>query len=375
MVNSNVNALGVIFANTYDNLVPELVAERSMASIPFGGRYRLIDFTLSSMANAGIDNVSVIVRKNYHSLMDHLGAGREWDLTRKRGGLNIVPPYAQSQSKVYHGRVEALYSIVNFLAEQKEKYVVISDCNVASDLNFAHLIDAHVKSGANVTMVYERAEIAKPITTDNYTFTMDDAGRVTEIRWNDYRMGVQNLSMGVIVMDREELIAMVKDAAVQNRMYLERDILGPSLKILHVQGYEYSGYRARIYDIKSYFDENMRLLCPENVAQLFPTERPVYTKVRDELPARYMDDAWVLNSMVADGCIIEGEVENSILFRGVRVEKGAKVQNCILMQGTVIQQGATLKYAITDKNVRVNPGRMLMGHNTYPLSIAKNEIV
>ena len=132
---------------------------------------------------------------------------------------------------------------------------------MASDLNFAHLIDAHVKSGANVTMVYERAEIAKPITTDNYTFTMDDAGRVTEIRWNDYRMGVQNLSMGVIVMDREELIAMVKDAAVQNRMYLERDILGPSLKILHVQGYEYSGYRARIYDIKSYFDENMRLLC------------------------------------------------------------------------------------------------------------------
>ena len=283
----NINALGIIFPNTYDELVPQLVKHRTMASVPFGGRYRMIDFTLSGMVNAGIENVTVIAKKNYHSLMDHLGSGREWDLVRKRGGLNIVPPYAQSQSKVYHGRVEALYSIVNFLAEQKEKYVVISDCNVASDLNFAHLIDAHVKSGANVTMVYERAEIAKPITTDNYTFTMDDAGRVTEIRWNDYRMGVQNLSMGVIVMDREELIAMVKDAAVQNRMYLERDILGPSLKILHVQGYEYSGYRARIYDIKSYFDENMRLLCPENVAQLFPTERPVYTKVRDEAPVRY----------------------------------------------------------------------------------------
>mgnify|MGYP002609274258 CR=1 FL=1 len=349
----NINALGIIFPNTYDELVPQLVKHRTMASVPFGGRYRMIDFTLSGMVNAGIENVTVIAKKNYHSLMDHLGSGREWDLVRKRGGLNIVPPYAQSQSKVYHGRVEALYSIVNFLAEQKEKYVVISDCNVASDLNFAHLIDAHVKSGANVTMVYERAEIAKPITTDNYTFTMDDAGRVTEIRWNDYRMGVQNLSMGVIVMDREELIAMVKDAAVQNRMYLERDILGPSLKILHVQGYEYSGYRARIYDIKSYFDENMRLLCPENVAQLFPTECPVYTKVRDEAPVRYAMDCQVHRCIVADGCIIEGEVENCVLFRGVKVSKGAKVKNCVLMQGTTVEPGVTLDYIVTDKNVTI----------------------
>ena len=371
----NINALGIIFPNTYDELVPQLVKHRTMASVPFGGRYRMIDFTLSGMVNAGIENVTVIAKKNYHSLMDHLGSGREWDLVRKRGGLNIVPPYAQSQSKVYHGRVEALYSIVNFLAEQKEKYGVISDCNVASDLNFAHLIDAHVKSGANVTMVYERAEIAKPITTDNYTFTMDDAGRVTEIRWNDYRMGVQNLSMGVIVMDREELIAMVKDAAVQNRMYLERDILGPSLKILHVQGYEYSGYRARIYDIKSYFDENMRLLCPENVAQLFPTERPVYTKVRDEAPVRYAMDCQVHRCIVADGCIIEGEVENCVLFRGVKVSKGAKVKNCVLMQGTTVEPGVTLDYIVTDKNVTITADKHLRGNESFPVYVEKNTVV
>ena len=371
----NINALGIIFPNTYDELVPQLVKHRTMASVPFGGRYRMIDFTLSGMVNAGIENVTVIAKKNYHSLMDHLGSGREWDLVRKRGGLNIVPPYAQSQSKVYHGRVEALYSIVNFLAEQKEKYVVISDCNVASDLNFAHLIDAHVKSGANVTMVYERAEIAKPITTDNYTFTMDDAGRVTEIRWNDYRMGVQNLSMGVIVMDREELIAMVKDAAVQNRMYLERDILGPSLKILHVQGYEYSGYRARIYDIKSYFDENMRLLCPENVAQLFPTERPVYTKVRDEMPAHYGDNVEISNSLVADGCVVEGKVENSILFRGVRIAPDAYVKNCVIMQDGQVHSGAYIENCILDKQAVIKRNARLIGPAAYPIVIAKNVVI
>ena len=370
----NINALGIIFPNTYDELVPQLVKHRTMASVPFGGRYRMIDFTLSGMVNAGIENVTVIAKKNYHSLMDHLGSGREWDLVRKRGGLNIVPPYAQSQSKVYHGRVEALYSIVNFLAEQKEKYVVISDCNVASDLNFAHLIDAHVKSGANVTMVYERAEIAKPITTDNYTFTMDDAGRVTEIRWNDYRMGVQNLSMGVIVMDREELIAMVKDAAVQNRMYLERDILGPSLKILHVQGYEYSGYRARIYDIKSYFDENMRLLEPGSMEALFGGA-PIYTKIRDDNPTRYLAGSAVKNSLLADGCVIEGTVENSVLFRGCQVKKGAVVKNCVLMQDTVVEPDCDVEYVVTDKNVHITEGKKLTGTDTFPVFIAKNHSV
>ena len=159
MVSSNANALGVIFANSYDNLVPELVAERTMASIPFAGRYRMIDFVLSNMANAGVDNVSVIVRKNYHSLMDHLGAGREWDLTRKRGGLNIVPPFAERSIKLYSGRVDALASVLNWLRDQKERYVILSDSNIAMNFDFNKLIEAHVKSGADVTMVYNRGEI------------------------------------------------------------------------------------------------------------------------------------------------------------------------------------------------------------------------
>ena len=186
MVSSNANALGVIFANSYDNLVPELVAERTMASIPFAGRYRMIDFVLSNMANAGVDNVSVIVRKNYHSLMDHLGAGREWDLTRKRGGLNIVPPFAERSIKLYSGRVDALASVLNWLRDQKERYVILSDSNIAMNFDFNKLIEAHVKSGADVTMVYNRGEIPDGARTDNYTIRIDN-GRVAELLSNDYR--------------------------------------------------------------------------------------------------------------------------------------------------------------------------------------------
>ena len=198
MVNSNANALGIIFPNSYDSLVPELVTERLMASIPFAGRYRMVDFILSSMVNSGIDNVSLVVRKNYHSLMDHLGSGREWDLTRKNGGLNIVPPFAEKQVKIYNGRVEALASVLEFLKSQKEEYVVMADTNIAVNFDFKSFIDAHIKSGADVTVAYaEEALPAGAVNTDSVNkdlyYTLDIAdGRVTDIKINSKAAGVQN---------------------------------------------------------------------------------------------------------------------------------------------------------------------------------------
>lgn len=371
----NCNALGIIFPNTYDDLIPELVKHRTMASVPFAGRYRMIDFCLSGMVNAGMENVTVIVKKNYHSLMDHLGNGREWDLARKRGGLNIVPPYAQNNNKVYHGRVEALHSILGYLESRKEKYLILSDCNIASDLDYADLLEKHVQSAANVSIVYERAEIPQAIQRENCTLALDAQGRVTEMRMNDYRTGMQNLSMNVIVLDREEMIIMIKDAMVRGFVYFERDILARSLSILNVRGYEYTGYRARIYDMYSYFVENMRLLDPKNIKALFPEERPVHTKVRDEAPARYAMDSRASNCLVADGCIIEGTAENCVLFRGVKICKGAVVKNCVLMQGTCVEQGVELQYVVTDKNVIVTENRRMSGTHTYPVFVGKGTTV
>ena len=374
MVNVNANALGIIFPNSYDNLVPELVQKRTMASVPFASRYRMIDFTLSAMVNAGIDNVTVVTRENYYSLMDHLGSGREWDLARKRGGLTIIPPYAQARNKLYHGRVEALSGIVGMLEKQKEKYVIISDCNVACSFDYAAFIDAHVASGADVSMVYERTVIPEAAKADNYTLTVDEDGRVTEILTNDYRNGVQNLSMNIYIMERETLVTMVKDAMVRNLVYFERDILARNLQLLHVQGYEYEGYRARISDLKSYFDENMRLLDPANLAQLFVEKRPVYTKIRDDNPTCYMAGSSVKNSLVADGCVLEGEVENCVLFRGVKIAAGAKVKNCVLMQDTVVEAGAELDHVVTDKNVTITEGKKLTS-DSFPVYVGKGHKV
>lgn len=374
MVNVNANALGILFPNSYDGLVPDLVQNRTMASIPFGGRYRMIDFTLSSMVNAGIDNITVITKENYHSLMDHLGSGREWDLTRKRRGLTIIPPYAQARNKIYHGRVEALYSVVGFLEKQKERFVILSDCNVACNFDYAAFIEAHMSSGADVTVVYERCAIPSAAKVDNYTLTVDGDGRVTEILTNDYRNGEQNLSMNIYILERETLITMIKDAMVRSLVYFERDILARNLQLLHVQGYEYTGYRARISDMKTYFDENMRLLDPENLAQLFPEKSPVYTKIRDDAPTRYAVGSKVKNVLAADGCILEGEVENCVLFRGVKIKKGAKVKNCVLMQDTVVEAGAELDHVVTDKNVTITEGKKLTS-DSFPVYVGKGHRV
>ena len=374
MVSSNANALGVIFANSYDNLVPELVAERTMGSIPFAGRYRMIDFVLSNMANAGIDNVSVIVRKNYHSLMDHLGSGREWDLTRKRGGLNIVPPFAERSVKLYSGRVDALASVLSWLQAQKERYVILSDTNVAMNFDFNKLIDAHVASGADVTMVYNRSEIPDGARNDNYTIRIDN-GRVTELLSDDYRRGVQNLSLNLYIIERESLIQLIRDAAVRGLVYFERDILARNLNLLNVQAYEFDGYAARIADMKSYFDENMRLLEPGNVDKLFDPANPIYTKIRDDNPTRYLEGSKVKNSLLADGCVIEGTVENSVLFRGCQIKKGAVVRNCVLMQDTVVEEGCTVEYVVSDKNVHITSGKQLTGTDSFPVFVAKGHTV
>ncbi len=374
MVKSNMDALGIIFPNTYDNLIPEMSTTRTMASIPFGGRYRLIDFILSSFTNSGISNISIMVKKNYHSLMDHLGNGREWDLARKYGGLNLVPPYAEAGVKMYRGRVEALASIVEFLEAQKEEYVVMVDANIVFNFDFRKLIQTHVESGADVTVMYERRTIPESLKDDNYTLRLQD-GRVTELLTNDYRPGEQNLSMSVYVMQREALITLVKDASIRGLVYFERDILARNLELLNVRGYQYTGYTARIADRKTYFDENMRLLDPENLDALFPKELPVFTKVHDNAPTRYAMDSTVRNSVVADGCIIEGEVENSILFRGVKIKKGAKVKNCVLMQNTVVESGAEIAYLVTDKNAKITTDKKLAGTDSFPVYVGKNHTV
>ncbi|MBQ2287999.1 MAG: glucose-1-phosphate adenylyltransferase subunit GlgD [Lachnospiraceae bacterium] len=379
MLKNDVSALGIIFPNTYDSIVPELTNVRLMASIPFASRYRLVDFMLSSMAYCDITNISLLVNKNYLSLMDHLGSGREWDLVRKNGGLHLFPPNVERTSTVYTGSVSALAGILEFLHDQKEKYVVMAHSNIAANFDFKALIQAHIASGADVTTVYHETEIPEGyINMGNeqafyYSYGIED-GRVKRIYVNSKSEGVQNLGMNICVVERELLIDLINTAFVRGLRYWERDVLLNQLDKLNVQAYKFEGYVARISGIKSYFNENMKLLDDANIDALF-SGNPIYTKIRDDNPTRYIAGAKVVNTMAADGCVIEGTVENSILFRGVKVRKGAVVKNCILMQDTVIEEGAVVENIITDKNVKITEAKEVKGAESYPVYISKFQVV
>ena len=381
MVKSNTSVVGIIFPNSYDALVPELVSVRLMASIPFASRYRVIDFILSSMTHSGIDNISVVVNKNYHSLMDHLGSGREWDLIRKNGGLRIFPPFAEKEvGGPYVGRASALASLLDFLRDQKEEYVIMSDTNVVVNFDFSAMLQAHIDSGADMTIAYNEQEIPEELlnypTNDKifyYTFDVED-GRIKKVYINLKTDGVQKLSMNIFVVRRELLIDIVNDAYIQGRSFFMRDVIMPQLGKLNVQAYKYTEYVARISGMKSYFEENMKLLDDYNLDALF-SSAPIYTKIRGDNPTHYKDGAKVQNVMMADGCVIEGEVENSVIFRGVKVGKGATVKNCILMQDTVVDAGANVEYLVMDKNVTITAGKEMRGTSTYPVYIGKFQTV
>lgn len=376
MVNNNTKAMGLIFPNSFDALVSRMVKLRLMASLPFASRYRLVDFVLSSMSNCGIDNVWILPNRNYLSLMDHLGTGREWDLARKNGGVHIFPPYAESGTKVAPGRVGTLANILRLLKDQTEKYVFMADTNIAVNFDFKAMLAEHIATGADVTIAYnvqslpESALSSSDVDKDLYYAFDIDNGRVTDIHVNPTE-GVQNLSMNYFVMEREVLINLVQEAFSHGMTHFTRDVLWAQRNELNIHAYKYEGYVSRIWSISSYFEENMKLLDDKNLDALF-SGSPIYTKVRDDNPTRYITGAHVSNAMLADGCVIEGEVENCVLFRGVKIAKGAKVSNCILMQDTVVEEGARLDYIITDKNVTITAGKELKGTDTYPVYIVKH---
>ena len=366
---------GILFAYRSDSRLGELTRPRNTCSLPFGGRYRLIDFMLSNYVNAGISDVGVIVHESYQSLLDHLGSGKDWDLSRKHGGLRILPPFGYANKQrggVCRGRMDALEGVYSYLKNIKQEHVVLAGGDIAVNLPMREIYQQHIKSGADITAVCTRNPKGDPRSSDY--FTIGDDGRITDVSVHPYApVGCESLE--VYILSKSLLLSLVDQCAAHNSPSFSQDVLQAMVHTLKIVPYIFDGYAARLQSVPSYFARSMELLDPAVRADLFVPERPVKTKDQSNPSTYYGEQGSSVNSLLADGCIIEGTVRNSILFRGVRVEKGAKVSGCVLMQGTTIQAGAVLKYAITDKNVRVNPGRMLMGHNTYPLSIAKNEIV
>lgn len=369
------NVLGLVFANMHDTTLVDMTKNRTMGSVMFGGRYRLIDFPLSNMVNSGISEVGVITKSNYQSLLDHLGSAREWDLARKKGGLYILPPFGNVESTLYRGRIEALYGAMSFIKHSRAKYVILSDCDVVTNIDYKPIVAAHIESGADITAVAHTGVYSSDDIKTSTVFNVDADKNVTSVLINPDISGTCTTSLNVFVMSMDFLIETVNDAMARGNVSFERNILQEKCRELKIKIYEYDNYFSKLNSPESYFKSNMALLEPENARKLFVPKRSIYTKVSDNAPVKYDLDSKVSNSLIADGCIIEGEVENSVLFRGVKVGKGAKVKNCILMQGTVVGDNAELNYLITDKNVSICENHILTSSPQYPMYVGKRASV
>ncbi len=370
-------AVGIIFSNIHDVAVPELVRVRTLGSVPFGGRYRLIDFPLSNMVNSGIYTVGVITKSNYQSLMDHVGSGKDWDLARKDGGLMILPPFADNgNNSLYQTRLEALKSAANFIFRADEEYVVMTDCDNVCRINFNEIIEEHIRNHADITMVYKKMK------NDNGAYDGDkitalrlDEGRVIGL---DYKIPLsekeKNVFINVFVVKKSLLQTIVMDSITHDKHHFTGEVIASNLKSMRIMGYEHKGFYAGINSLQAYYDSNMKLLDEKNNHELFG-DRSVFTKIRDSVPTKYGNSAIVKNSMIADGCIIEGEVENSIIFRNVKVARGAVIKNSIIMQNTVLGEHCSLNCIITDKNVVVRDKRILSGSENHPFYIGKGMMI
>ncbi len=365
------NILGLIFSNMHDKTIEDLTKVRTMGSVMFGGRYRLIDFALSNMVNSGISEVGVITKSNFQSLIDHLGSGREWDLARKKGGLHILPPYGNTASGIYKGRLDALCGIFSFIKYSTAEYVVMSDCDIVTNMNFRPVIEAHIAKGADITVVTNKAVYTEAQTGAGTVLSVDDDSRVYDTLINPNLSGLCNISLNMYVVKRTFLLELLQQAKAKNHYSFEQDIIQAKAKELKIYAYNYDNYFSRIDSLYSYFNANMNLLNNSNRAKLFLSDSPIYTKVRDNAPCKYGIDSSVKNSLVADGCIIEGNVENSIVFRGVKIAKGAVVKNSIIMQDTVIGEKAEIRFTITDKNVTIRENKTLTGELSYPILVNK----
>ena len=373
---------GIIFSNLHDDAIPELTKVRTMASLPFACRYRLIDFPLSNLVNSGISNVYVVTTRNYQSLLDHVGSGKDWDLARRSGGLKVMTPYMSAFAGTgiarFNSRMEALKSITNTIFNMTSDYVVLADCDGICNIDISDMVAQHERTGADITVAVKKMNVTPEKAARSILVESNEEGRITGALIRPSRItGEYDVNINIWVVSRRYLQVMVHDAMARNLTSMSRDFLARNAAFAKYMIYRYDGYYANFSSLQDYFACSMSLLGDsEERNSIFGVKnRPIITKVRNSTPTKYSDGAVVKNSLIADGCVVEGTVENSILFRGVKVGKNTVIKNSILFQDTYTGNSVSLNCVITDKNVVIRDYRTLSGHESMPFCIEKGKMI
>ena len=371
------NVTGIIFTN--DATMGELTNKRTSGSIPFGGRYRQIDWALSNMTCAGIRHIGLISRHSYQSLMHHIGDGEEWGLELGEGGLEFLTPYSTATNYLYRGKLESIYNALDFLEyceDDGDDLVVLSDSAILANVDLKAVVDSHIASGKHITVV-TMAGVANGEKKLDLALKLDENGEVADMVVDFAADADYIASMDNFVLSKAHLIKWVKEMVARDKYHMDRDLVmgGWRRGQIGINVYPFEGTALYNESVEEYFANSLSLIDKDIRHDIFNGNHPIYTKVRDRVPTYYGEDCDIENCLIADGCMLEGEVEDSVLFRQVTIEKDAEVENCIIMNDSVVGEGAELKYVILDKNVTITPGTKIIGTKKNPIIVKRGETV
>ncbi len=348
-------AFGIVTSSGTHIKVDGMQDYRPIGAFSFMGRYRVIDFPISNMSNSGIDRIQVYARRKPRSLVEHLGTGRHYNINSKRGKLQVLFSETSSANDFYNTDIAAFMENIEIIERMQihQPYVVIAPNYMVYTQNFDTLLDTHIESGADITLLYHKVNNAREAFLNCDILNLNKQKGVESIEKNRGTAKERNIFMDTYIMKTELFVSLIKKAQKVSSAYTLPQIVNMECEELDVRGVAHRGYFATITDFKSYFDANLSLIDFEQATDLFDPEWPIYTRTTDSCPTQYFEGASIKNSVVANGCLVEGTIENSVIGRGCQIKKGAVVKNCVILAQAVIGEDVHIENQVVDKWAQV----------------------
>lgn len=364
--------MGIINLSENEEQIRGLTYNRPIGSIPFAGRYRIIDFILSNMVNAKINNIAIFTQGKSRSLMGHIGTGKDWDLDRNVDGLFIFNPEIDiNDIQTHKGDIENFKNHLDYIKYSRQKYILLTRSYMVCNIDLCKAYQYHQESNADITIIYKKIKGNHVGFKNCNTLNIDDNNRVLSIGRNTQKEGYSNISMEMYIMKKELLLELIQNTIQSGEVEHIKQAIIKNIKTLNVNAYEFKGHLSCIHSTEEYYHASMDLLDSNIAHELFHQNGLIYTKSKNEPSTKYTRTAEVNNSLIANGCIIEGRVENSIIGRGVHIAKNAFIKDSIIMNKGGVEEGALLNNVILDKFVYVTKNSVLSGDCSNPLVIRK----
>ena len=366
-------AFGIVTSSGTHIKVEGLQQYRPIGAFSFLGRYRVIDFPISNMSNSGIDRIQVYVRTKPRSLAEHLGTGRHYNINSKRGKLQLMFAQNSSENDVYNTDIASFYENIEFIERMHEPYVIIAPSYMVYAEDYRELLQTHIDSGADITLLYHSVDNAREKFLNCDILNLNKQKGVESIEKNRGSAQKRNIFMDTYVMSKELFIELIKKARKISSMYTLPQIVNESSADLDIRGVSHRGYFASITDFNSYYNANISLIDIKTAEGLFNPDWPIYTKTNDSCPTQYFEGSNVKSSVISNGCLIEGMVENSIIGRGCEIRKGAVVRNCVVNADVVIGKDVHVENMVIDKHAKLIHSNQIIAEPEKPGYIRRGD--